>query len=65
MNTSMEIFDNHMRHALKDVTNMQLDLGKFKQKIDTEVHTHTEANNQKFAQSRLTIKQAQDLLYDL
>ena len=37
-----------MRHALKDVTAMQLDLGQFKHKIDSEVHTYTESNNQKF-----------------
>lgn len=45
----MEMLENHMRHALKDVTSMQLDLGKFKHKVDSEVHAHTEANNQKFA----------------
>ncbi len=54
----MEIFDNHMRHALKNVTTMQIDLGQFKQKIETELHSHAESNNQKFAQYRLTVKQA-------
>jgi hypothetical protein len=45
----MDLLDNHMRHALKDVTAMQLDLGQFKHKIDTDLNAYTESNNQKLA----------------
>jgi uncharacterized coiled-coil protein SlyX len=47
---TMNLLDNHMRHALKDVSTMQFDLGTFKTKVDSEVHNFTEAVNQKLAQ---------------
>jgi len=45
----MNLLDNHMRHALKDVSTMQFDMGNFKTKVDSEIHSFTESVNQKLA----------------
>ena len=52
----MDISDNHMHLALKDVSSMQNEVRKFREKVETDVKNFNEQNTQKFSQLRLNLK---------
>ena len=45
----MDILDNHMRLALKDVSTNQQETTQFKEKVMTEIQAFNEANLLKFS----------------
>jgi exonuclease VII large subunit len=65
LNSKMDILDNHMRLCLKDVSTLQLDVTKFRERLESEVREHTDQTLLKYSQLRLSIKQSTDLLYDV
>jgi FtsZ-binding cell division protein ZapB len=40
--SKMDMLENHMRFALKDVSTMQIEVAKFKEKVDTEVKEYND-----------------------
>ena len=65
LTSKMDILDNHMRICLKDVSTMQIEVGNFKEKCDSELKQYNDHNQLAFSQTRLAVKQNKDMLSDL
>ena len=48
LSSRMDIQDNHMRIALKDVSTSMHEVSKFKERVETELKNHNEQSNVRF-----------------